>query len=222
MKKSESLRPVLDFLADLAQHNDREWFEKNRTRYDEAKTLFESFADRLIAELSAIDDLAGLTASQCVYRIYRDVRFSPDKSPYKTHMAAAIMPGGRKSSIPGFYVHIEPNGKSILAGGLYQPSTAQLAGFRSAIAKNAAPFKVAIGSKTFKRHYGTLKGEQLKTIPRGFSADHPEIDLLRHKQVLAYRAWTDDDAASSRFEREIATAAEAMKPFLDFIRNAIA
>ena len=185
MSDAINLRPVVDFLSDLERNNDRVWFEANRAAYERARTEFESLVDWLIGELGAVEDLSGLTARDCVFRIHRDVRFSRDKSPYKTHMGAAIAPGGKKWSRRPYYIHLEPGGGSLLAGGLHMPEPAQLARFRDAIARDSGPLRAVTGREDFKRYFGELEGEKVKTAPQGYPRDHPEIELLRLKEAVA-------------------------------------
>src|SRR5215212_3171464 len=142
--KDIELRPVLDFLSDLKRHNNKAWFEENRAAYEIAKTCFESFVDQLIGEYEKTEDLGGISAKDCIMRIYRDTRFSKDKSPYKTNMSATIAPGGKKSTSLGYHLHMQPHSETLIAGGLYMPTPEQLAKFRRAIAQDAAPFKAIL------------------------------------------------------------------------------
>ena len=217
MMNNVDLKPVLEFLSGLKGHNARAWFEKNRSAYEIAKGNFESFVDQLIGEYGEIDDLGGITAKDCVMRIYRDVRFSKDKSPYKTNMSATIAPGGKKSSILGYYLHVQPQNESIIAGGLYMPTSEQLAGFRASIDRNAAPFKAIINDKEVKKYFGALGGEKVKTVPQGYSRENPEIELLRFKQVVVVHHISDEMVLSPKFNSHVIKAFTAMKPFLDYL-----
>jgi uncharacterized protein (TIGR02453 family) len=210
---------VLDFLKDIESNNNRAWFEANRARYEAAKAVFENFVATLIEEFGAFEDLGSLAPADCVMRIYRDVRFSKDKTPYRTNMAASIAPGGRKSMQQGYYMHLEPGGRSMLAGGLYMPTPQQLAGFRAAIDRDADAFRAVVAAPAFKKHFGSAGGERVKTAPQGYSRDHPEIELLRLKQVIAMHQWPDDEVTAPRFAQTVATAARALKPFLDYLMN---
>ena len=145
------LQPVLEFLSDLRANNDRAWFDAHRAAYEAARQRFEALVDLLIDEVGAFEDLAGLTAADCVFRIYRDVRFSKDKSPYKTYMGAHIMPGGKKSPRMGYYLHLEPDDGSLIAGGLHTPPPEQIARFRAAIDREPDVFKAIVGSEEFRR-----------------------------------------------------------------------
>src|SRR6266542_6563940 len=117
--KDIDLKPVLDFLSALKGRNNKAWFEEHREAYEAARTHFENFVDQLISEYGEVEDLGGITAKDCIMRIYRDTRFSKDKSPYKTNMSATIAPGGKKSSSLGYYLHIQPHNETLIAGGLH-------------------------------------------------------------------------------------------------------
>jgi uncharacterized protein (TIGR02453 family) len=218
--KNIDLKPVLDFLSELKGHNNKAWFEEHRAAYDTARTHFENFVDQLIIQYGGIEDLGGITAKDCIMRIYRDIRFSKDKSPYKTNMSATIAPGGKKSTSLGYHLHMQPQDETLIAGGLYMPTPEQLASFRAAIDRDAAPFKAIISDKEFKKYFGTLDGEKVKTVPQGYTRDHPEIELLRFKQVVVVHRLSDEMVLSPRFSAHAIKTFTAMKPFLDYL-NAI-
>jgi uncharacterized protein (TIGR02453 family) len=218
MPTATDLQPTFRFLAQLRKHNDREWFEAHRADYEDAKNRFEILVDQLIAGLSPVEDMAGLQAKDCVMRIFRDVRFSKDKSPYKTNMAAEIRPGGRKSMhMGGYHLSLAPGGDSIIAGGLYMPEPAQLNRLRDAIASDAAPLKAISKNKDFKRYFGELEGEKVKTVPQGYDREHPEIELLRFKQLLAVHRMADEVVLGPRFVAHAVKVCTAMKPFNDYL-----
>ncbi len=218
--KDLDLRPVLEFLSRLKEHNNKAWFDENRAAYDIARARFESFVDQLISEYGGIEDLGGITAEDCVMRIYRDTRFSKDKSPYKTNMSASIAPGGKKSANLGYHLHIQPHDETLIAGGLYMPTPEQLARFRMAIDQDAAPFKAIIKDKEFGKYFGMLEGEKVKTVPQGYTQNHPEIELLRFKQVVVVHRLSDEMVLSPKFSTHAVKTFTAMKPFLDYL-NAI-
>jgi uncharacterized protein (TIGR02453 family) len=218
--KDIDLKPVLDFLSELKGHNNKAWFEENRAAYDTARTHFENFVDQLIIQYEAVEDLGGITAKDCIMRIYRDTRFSKDKSPYKTNMGATIAPGGKKSAGLGYHLHMQPHDETLIAGGLYMPSPEQLARFRMAIDQDAAPFKAITEDKEFKKYFGMPEGEKVKTVPQGYTRDHPEIELLRFKQVVVVHRLSDEMVLSPRFNTHVIKTFTAMKPFLDYL-NAI-
>src|SRR5260221_7037147 len=159
---AENLRKTLDFLRDLKANNNKLWFDQNRKRYDAAREHFEAFIGDVILSFSDIEDLGGVNPKDCLFRINRDVRFSLDKSPYKTNLGAVIGKGGRKPVGRSYYIQIEPDGYSFIAGGLHSPSPQQLAKVRQSIAKDSAKFKKIIHHSDFTRQFGSLRGEALK------------------------------------------------------------
>jgi uncharacterized protein (TIGR02453 family) len=221
MNDHVDLKPVLDFLNGLQKNNNRAWFESNRSAYESAREQFEIFIDQLIVRFGSVEDLGGITAGDCVMRIYRDIRFSKDKSPYKVSMAASIGPGGKKSTRLNYYLHIEPPGASIIAGGLHAPDPAQITRFREAMDRNPKPFKQVVNNKSFKQTFGAVEGEKLKTAPRGYERDHPEIEWLRLKEVVAVQHLTDALVLSPKFSDHVIDAFTTMKPFLDYLNSVI-
>ncbi len=211
----------MTFLDSLKRNNNRDWFEQNRTKYELARTQFETLVDELILEYSRVEDLHGVRAKDCVMRIFRDVRFSKDKSPYRTSLGASIGPGGRRSTRMAYYLQLEPHDKSMIAGGLYRPEPAQLAAFRASIDRAAGKFKKIVNDKEFKKYFGSIEAnEKLKTAPQGYAKDHPEIDLLRLKQVTVARLFTDEEILAQQFTQQAIKTFTVMKPFLDYF-NAI-
>jgi uncharacterized protein (TIGR02453 family) len=210
------LKPTLDFLKALKRNNNRTWFQAHRAEYDEASRAFETFVGALIDELWPTEGLGGLTPKDCIFRIHRDIRFSKDKTPYKTHMGAYIAPGGRKAMGIGYYVHVCP-GDSMIAGGLHEPDPKRLDRFRQTIARDARPFKKIIEAKSFREYFGVVEGEKLKSAPRGYSKDHPEIELLRMKQVMVRRGIADRELLDSDVIRQIVKGFKRMKPFLVYL-----
>jgi uncharacterized protein (TIGR02453 family) len=214
-----NLAPVLDFLSELEKNNDRPWFEDHRDEYLQAKVLFEELVDQVIAEYRPVENLKGLTAKDCVMRIFRDMRFSRDKLPYRTSMAASIAAGGRKSGRMAYYLHLEPHNCSMIAGGLYMPEPEQITRFREAVSRRPETFKSIIGAPDFKQYFGSIQGEKLKTTPKGFAPDHPEIELLRLKEVLATHPLTDEVILADGLATHIEKVFTALKPFLDYFNE---
>jgi uncharacterized protein (TIGR02453 family) len=210
------LKPALSFLKALKKNNNRTWFQAHRAEYDAANLAFESYVGALIDELRPTEGLGGLTAKDCIFRIYRDIRFSKDKTPYKTHMGAYIAPGGRKLMRMGYYVQVSP-GDSMIAGGLHEPEPKRLDKFRQTIARDARPFRKIIGARTFREYFGEIGGETLKTAPRGYPKDHPEIDLLRMKQITAHHPMPDDELLSKDVVKKTVAGFRRMKPFLSYL-----
>ncbi len=221
MNDHADLKLVLDFLSAIQKNNNKPWFEQHRPAYENAKEQFEEFIDRLIIGFGSVEDLGGVTAKDCTMRIYRDIRFSKDKSPYKSSMSASIGPGGKRSMRLTYYLHLEPPGASMIAGGLHAPDSAQITKFREAIARDAKPFKKVVTNRAFVENFGTVQGEKLKTVPRGYDRDHPEIELLRMKEVVAIQRLTDGMVLSPNFSTRVITAFTAMKPFLDYLNSVL-
>ena len=219
MNADFDLKPTLEFLKALKRHNNRDWFESHRPQYQSARSEFEAFITALIQEIAPVEGLGGLSAKDCLFRLNRDLRFSKDKSPYKTHMSAYIAPGGRKSRRLGYYVHVSPGDQSMIAGGMHEPEPQQLARWRLAMDRDPGPFSRIIHEKTFRRYFGEVSGEKLKTAPKGYPRDHPQLELLRLKQVTAMRPIPDKDLLGRSLVQETLRTFRAMKPFLSYLEN---
>ena len=214
-------KSTLDFLKIFKSNNNRDWFIKNRSLYSEAKDNFESFVQEIINKIIDFEPIMkGLEVKSCVYRINRDVRFSNDKSPYKTHFGAFIVKGGKKNGdkFAGYYFHVEP-GKSIIAGGAYMPPTPWLSAIREMIDEKPEEFIKIINTKDFIKYFGKLDGDKLKKAPKGYPSDHPQIDLLRFKSYLVVNEVTDEVVLSQKYFDHVMNVIKAMKPFNDFLNN---
>ena len=214
---------TLNFLTDLAANNNREWFTANRSRFDAAQDNLTAFAGYLIGEIGRFDaEVATLDPKSCVFRIYRDVRFSKDKSPYKTNIGAYISPGGRKSSLPGYYFHLQP-GASFVAGGKHMPDGTETLKIRNAIANNTDEFLKIVQKKNFRDAFGDMRGDRLKNPPKGFEPDHPAAEYLKLKGFVAYAELHDDQTVTSAdFPKNVASLCKQMYPLVTFLRNALA
>lgn len=214
------METTLKFLKQLAKNNRKEWFDENRKMYEAAKVEFEAVVKAVIDKAIVYDPLlAGLEAKKCMFRINKDVRFSKDKSPYKQNMGASINPGGKKSMIPGYYLHVEP-GKSFLAGGCWQPMPDMLAAIRQEIDYNAKDFRKILAAKDFKNYFGGLSEEdKLKTAPKGYDKGHEDIDLLQHKSFIAVHELTDAQVLDKNFPTYVSKVFKAMLPLNSFLRN---
>lgn len=214
-------RQTLNFLTVLAVNNDREWFSNNRNLYLRAKEEFEILIGNFIERVSAFEPiLKGLEPSSCIFRINRDIRFSADKSPYKSHFGALVMRGGRKNihRFAGYYIHIEP-GESKIAGGAYLPPTPWLTAIREKIAGEPDVFTGIIENKKFRQLFGELDNDKLKSAPKGFRADHPYIELLKYKSYLVAKSITDKEVISMGFPDYAVEIAKTMKPLNDFLNE---
>lgn len=212
----------MDFLSDLKMHNEREWFMKNRKRYDDAKSNFETFVQAVIESLSEYDPiLKGLEAKSCTYRINRDIRFSNDKTIYKTHLGAFIVKGGKKNGdrFAGYYFHVEPGGNSMIAGGAYIPPMPWLTAIRKKIDEQGSDLLKIIENKEFTGYFGKLEGETLKSAPKGYSRDHPYIEFLKLKSYLVTKMISDREVVSRDCFDLVIMASRAMKPLNDFLND---
>jgi uncharacterized protein (TIGR02453 family) len=215
-------KSTLDFLSDLKKHNDRDWFLLNRRRYEEAKENYETFIQAIIDKICGFDPiLKGLEAKTCIYRIYRDIRFSSDKTIYKTHMGAFIVRGGRKNGdkYAGYYVHVEPGNNSMIAGGAYIPPALWLNSIREKIDEQGDRFLKIISNKDFKATFGDLDGEKLKSAPRGYPKDHRYIELLKMKSYLVVKMIPDKEVITEKCFETIINGAKIMKPLNDFLND---
>jgi len=208
---------TLQFLKDLVQNNNREWFQENRKKYDTAKADLELLVGNLIAEVSKFQDLGNLQVKDCIFRINRDIRFSKNKAPYKSNLSAGIGPGGRSAGKIDYYLHIQPDGQSFLGGGMWDPSTEQLARYRQEIDYNADELKSIIHEETFRKYFPEIHGEVLKTTPKGYPKDHPEIELLKRKELFFTHRFSDKDVTSKDFKENIVTGIKLLKPYCDYM-----
>lgn len=212
---------AIDFLAELKANNDRDWFQKNKKRYDTIKNEMLSFLGKLIPEIAAFDSqLAAIQPKECIFRIYRDVRFSSDKSPYKTHIGSFISMTGRKGNHPGYYIHIEP-GQSFLAGGLYMPPPDLLKAVRNEIYFNADAFKAITNHPDFIRFFGKLDdADKLTRPPKGFESDWPDIELLKYKSYVVSHYVSDEIFTNTHPKDLCLEVFKAMYPLNAFLQRA--
>jgi len=219
--KQDSLIPKssLHFLNLLKKHNDRDWFNAHKDTYIEEQSHIEHFADALLMELNSHDVIETPTGKKSLHRIYRDVRFSKEKTPYNIHWSGSYKRAGKERR-GGYYFHIEP-GNSFIAGGFWSPSPEDLKRIRDDFAFDAAPLRKILKSKSFVSTFGSLQGEQLKTTPKGFDADNKAIDLLRYKQFLVVRKFTDKQVLDKSFLKEANQTFKNMRPFFDYMSEVL-
>ncbi|SHM74624.1 TIGR02453 family protein [Chitinophaga jiangningensis] len=212
-------RSVIDFLEDVRINNNREWFHAHKARYQQELMHVENFAEALLQKMNEHDVIETPSGKQSLYRIYRDTRFSNDKTPYKTHFSGSFKRATRARR-GGYYFQIE-KGNSFLGGGFWGPVPDDLKLIRDDIAFDDAPLRKIISSKSFVSMFGELEGEQLKTAPKGFPNDHPAIDLLRYKQFLLRRRFTDEEVLRPGFLEEANKTFKAMRPFFDYMSEVL-
>lgn len=215
---------TIKFLKDLKKNNNKPWFDVNRKVYEAAKADFACFIDAVIEKHSKKDSsIAHLKAKDCMFRINRDVRFSKDKSPYKSNMGASINKGGKKSMTAGYYVHVQP-GDSFTGGGLYMAMPDQLKNIRQEIDYNWKEFHKIISSKKFKAVYGDLyMGDDMKLSrpPKGYEAGNPAIEYLKLKSWIGFSKLNDADLTSKDLLKKTITSFEVLKPLLDFLNEGL-
>jgi len=215
---------VIKFLKDLKKNNNKPWFDKNRDRYEAARSGFHSFLEQLIPAIAVFDKPIGtLAVKECVFRINRDIRFSKDKTPYKSNMAGYFNKGGKKSNGAGYYLHIEP-GRSFAAGGMWQPEPADLAKIRQEIDYNFDEWKKISANPSFKRMFaeGINSEGSLVRPPKGYDDNNPAIEYLKMKNFIVSRSFTDAEVQNKNFVKDVAKTFQAMKPLIDFLNTAIA
>ena len=215
-------KSTLKFLIDLAENNNRDWFQANKKLFDAAQDNMTAFAGYLIGEVGKFDDsVAAIDPKSCVFRIYRDVRFSKDKSPYKVNLGAYISSGGRKSMQPGYYFHIQP-GQSFIAGGKHIPDGPETLKIRNAIAENTDEFIKVVEKKSFRDVFGELRGDRLKSAPKGFNPEHKAVEYLKLKEFMAFGELHDDKfLTSAEFAKHLVKTIKEMYPLVAFLRQAL-
>ncbi len=207
------------FLQKLKKNNNREWFNAHKAAYQVQLSLIEAVADALLAELNTHDQIETPSGKKSLFRIYRDTRFSADKSPYKAQWSGSFR-RATKYRRGGYHFHIEP-GNSFIAGGFWGPVPADLKRIREDIAFDAAPLRKILKSRSFISMFGTLQGEQLKNAPQGFDQQHEAIDLLRYKQFLLVRPFSDELVLSKKFIKEANLTFKAMRPFFNYMSEVL-
>ncbi|MCX6310683.1 MAG: DUF2461 domain-containing protein, partial [Bacteroidetes bacterium] len=201
----------------------RDWFEKNKNNYLTAKDDVEKNIDDILTGIRTFDKRikSEITAKKCMFRIYRDVRFSKDKRPYKTNLGAGINPAGKKDFSPGYYIHIEP-GNSFVAGGMWMPPAPELAKIRQEIDYNFKEFSKIINDKNFKKVFGELdQDDKLVNVPKGYPKDHKALEFLKLKSFIVVGAIKEKDVLSKNYAKSAIAICKAMKPLNDFLQRAI-
>ncbi|MEM6320067.1 MAG: DUF2461 domain-containing protein [Bacteroidota bacterium] len=211
-----TIQPELfQFLHELKENNNRPWFNEQKPRFLDLEKDLKAFGKVLEAEMTKHDAVEPVK----MYRIYRDVRFSKNKAPYKLNRSGSFV-RATKWRRGGYYFHIEPS-NSFVAGGFWGPNKEDLKRIRAEIAVDAQPLRDIINDEVFVKTFGELKGDQLKTAPRDYSKDHPNVDLLRYKQYLLIRNFTDEEVVANDFLQQLNQSFMAMRPFLDYMSEVL-
>lgn len=215
---------TIKFLKTLSSNNNKPWFDAHRSDYLEAKSDFEYFVSALIKASAKFDsDIKDLQVKDCVFRIHRDIRFSKNKTPYKTNMAASLDHGGKKSIYAGYYFHLEP-GKSFVAGGIWMPEVNELKKIRQEIDYCFDEFKGIISDKKFRKEYGELDtsdGIKLSNLPRGYEKDNPAAEFIKLKSVLALRNIPDTELKRKDLVNYVAKSFSTLTPLIKFINRSL-
>ncbi|MEQ9308176.1 MAG: DUF2461 domain-containing protein [Balneolaceae bacterium] len=207
------------FLEVLKENNNRDWFTENKSVYQKAHANLADFMEGLIVEMKKIDNIENESGKKSLFRIYRDVRFSQNKDPYKTHFGASLTRATRWLR-GGYYIHFEP-GNTFIACGFWQPNKDDLKLIRDELAHNATRLRTILEEPNFKKEFGELKGDALKTAPRGFDKEHPNIDLIRYKSFYFEHAFKDEEALSEDFVFEVTKTFLAIRPFFDYMSEVL-
>lgn len=215
---------TLKFLTALKKNNNKPWFDAHRLQYEAAKIDFSNFIQLVVDDLQRTDTtIAGLMSKDCLFRINRDIRFSNDKTPYKSNMGASIKRGGRKSGFAGYYFHLEP-GASFIGGGLWMPDATALKAVRQEVDYNWEEFENILAAPTFKKTFGDLymgADQSLSNPPKGYEKDNPALKYLKLKSFIAETRLVDDELTKATLHKKTVTAFKALIPFLIFINRTI-
>lgn len=209
----------LEFLKLIKKNNNRDWFNAHKDQYLKEHNDLIVFADALLMEMNKHDAIETPSGKKSLHRIYRDTRFSKEKTPYKTNWSGSFSRATKKRR-GGYYFHIEP-GNSFVGGGFWGPDPKDLKRIRDEFVYDAAPLRKILKSKNFVNTFGALKGEQVKTTPKGFDAKDPAIDLLRYKQFLLIKKFTDKEVLSDNFLKQLNDGFRAMRPFFDYMSEVL-
>jgi uncharacterized protein (TIGR02453 family) len=212
---------IFRFLKDIAIHNDREWFKANKSEWDEAKMAFEDFMATVIGRISLYDEsVKHLLPQDCMYRIYRDIRFSSDKSPYKRHIGGYINCKGKKSAHSGYYIHLEPGNCLICSGSLFVTSQ-MLKAIRQSIYDNIEEYRDIVEDKHFKQYFPNIGTEYLKVAPKGFPKDFEYIDYLKCKDFSVCMPVEESFFYDEKLLDKLDSIFKQMKRYNDFINDTI-
>lgn len=212
-------KSTFQYLKELKKNNNREWFETNKPRYQEELVSMQAFAEELLVGMNTHDHIETASGKKSLMRIYRDVRFSKDKRPYKNHWGGGFK-RATKHLRGGYYYHVEP-GASFVGGGFWGPNKDDLARIRQAIDLDYQSFYDVFAQQEFVEHFGEIQGDGVKTAPKGYPKDHPAIDLLRKKQFIVMRSFTDKEVFAKDFSDQVVSTFKAMRPFFDLMSEVL-
>lgn len=213
---------ILSFLHQIKANNNRDWMDTNKRIYHDARDEFIVITKHLIEEISKFDEgLQGLDPKKSIFRLNRDVRFSKNKDPYKTNFGAFMMEGGKKAGNAGYYLHLQPENESFIAGGVYMPEAGKLAKIRQEVDYNGGELKKITEQKNFKKLFGEIQGDKLKRAPKGYPLDHPNLELLKLKSFLVLHKVDDKTVLKKDFVNYTINTFKAMESFNEYLNVAI-
>lgn len=207
------MNTVIQFLKELKQNNQRDWFHENKSKYQEAELEFKELVENISQHISTHDQLE--SKGYKIFRIYKDVRFSKDKTPYNVHRSVSFKRYG-ESRRGGYYLRVE-SGNSFLAGGFWGPEPKDLLHIRKQIQMEPERLRKILKSTDYKNYFPGLEGERVKTSPKGFDKEDPAIDLLRYKQFMILHKFSDKEVLSSDFDLKVSDGFRKMRPFFDYM-----
>lgn len=209
-------KEVFTFLKQLEKNNNRDWFNEHKSEFKSIELKVKGFYDHVLENLRTHDDIDKLK----VFRIYRDVRFSKNKLPYKTHFGGSFH-RTKPHLRGGYYLHIQPNNESFLATGFWEPNKEDLLRIRKEFEMDDKEIRSILGDKAFKNVWGGFVGDEVKTAPKGFDKEHPAIDLIKKKQFIFVKKYTDKDVLDSGFLKEIDRSFKAVRPYFDYMSDVL-
>lgn len=213
---------IYSYLQNLARNNNREWFNDNKELFIQAQAAFLNIIDKCIDGIAKeVEPLPGVQAKNCIYRIYRDIRFSPDKTPYKKNFSALISPNGKKTEIEGIYIHFQPDGESFIAGGIYSPTGPQVKAIRQELYYNPEKTLEIIDGKKFKKFFGGIQGESLKNVPKEYIDSEDRIaELIKKKQWFLSKQFSDNTLEDEIIQM-IITGYSLLKPYTTYMQTVL-
>ena len=209
-------KETLKFLKQLEKNNNRDWFNAHKKEFKALEADVKDFYNSVLENLKVHDDIDKLK----IFRIYRDVRFSKNKLPYKTHFGGSFH-RTKPNLRGGYYLHIQPNNESFIATGFWEPNKEDLLRIRKEFEMDDEAIRAIIGKASFKKIWGDFVGEEVKTAPKGFSKEHPAIDLIKKKQYIFVKKYSDKEVLEPEFLSEIDKAFKAIRPYFDYMSDVL-
>jgi len=208
-------KTVFSFFKKLEKNNNRDWFNENKPEFKDIEKYTKLFYNELMEKMRAHDDIEGMK----MFRIYRDVRFSKNKAPYKTHFGGSFKRATSRLR-GGYYLHIQP-GESFIATGFWQPNKEDLFRIRKEFETDDEEIRTILANKKFKSVWGGFVGDELKTAPKGFDKEHPAIDIIKRKQFIFTKQFSDNEVLAIDFVDKVNDAFKAIRPYFDYMSDVL-